>query len=115
MKITEIHPPRQFKAGPVEITHCANITLDPDEQVTFVTESGKEYDVVRKSWGYFATPSVNNRLKKFGLKAVLIQDSKDRVFVCLVEEGKEEEFQSYLDRDQASIRCWLDGDPDQQF
>ncbi len=115
MKLTELTPPRQFKAGQVEITHYATIELDPDEQVTFVTKSGKEYDVVRKSWGYFATPSVNNRLKKFGLKAVLIQDSKGKAYVCLVEEGKEEEFQSYLDSDQAIIRCWLDDDPDHQF
>jgi hypothetical protein len=110
MKITEIKPPRKFRVPSIEISHCANIELSPDEQVTFVTESGKEYDVMRKSWGYFATPSINNRLKRFGLRAVLIQDSGAKLFVCLVEQGKEEDFLSYLDIDQARILCWLDND-----
>jgi len=110
MNFIEIKPPRRFTAGNVEIQHCANVELQPEEQVTFITESGKEYDVMRKSWGYFATPSINHRLKKFGLRAVLIQDSTGKRFVCLVEEGKNEMFLSFLDTDKACILCWLDDD-----
>jgi len=108
MNFTEIKPPRRFVAGDVEVQHCANVALQSDEQVTFITESGKEYDVMRKSWGFFATPSINHRLKNFGLRGVLIQDSADKRFVCLVEEGKEDRFLSFLNTDKARILCWLD-------
>ena len=38
--------------------------LRNNEQLTF--RNGKsEYDVAKKNWGYYATPSINNRLKKF--------------------------------------------------
>jgi len=110
MNFIEIKPPRRFTAGSVEIQHCANVELHPDEQVTFMTETGKEYDVMRKSWGYFATPSINHRLKKFGLRVVLIQDSMNKRFICLVEEGKEGEFRSFLNNDKASILCWFGSD-----
>lgn len=107
MNINHIQPPRVFKAG-VHISHCADIELKADEQVTFVTESKKEYDVVRKSWGFFATPSINNRLKKFGFRTAIIEDSIGKIFLCLVEEGKEEEFESFLKSDESHIFCWLD-------
>ena len=115
MKITEIKPPRKFQVSSIEISHCANIEMSPDEQVTFVTESGKEYDVMRKSWGYFATPSINNRLKNSGFKTALIKDKSGKLFVCLIEEEKEEKFQSYLDSDGAGILCWLDDDSVEKF
>jgi hypothetical protein len=110
MNIDEIVPSRKYSVRSIEISHCANIRLNPDEQVTFTTDSGKEYDVMKKSWGFFATPSINNRLKNFGYKTALIKDSTGKMFICLVEENKVEEFQSYLDSDGAGILCWFDGD-----
>lgn len=107
MKIEEVIPSRRFHVSSGEIRHCANIHLDPDEQVTFITYSGREYDVIKKSWGFFATPSINNRLRKFGFKTVLITDSSGKMFICLVEEGKEEEFFRYLEKDQGRIMYWL--------
>lgn len=107
MKITEIRPPRKFETSSIGISHCANIELSPDEQVTFVTDSGREYDVMRKSWGYFATPSVNSRLKNFGFKTALIKDKSGKLFVCLVEKDRENEFHVYLQKDQSRIECWL--------
>ena len=90
-----------------------NIQLNLDEQVTFTTNSGKEYDVMKKSWGFFATPSINNRLKKFGLKTALIVDSTGKMFICLVEDDKVEEFQRYLEQGQERIQCWLSDISDQ--
>jgi len=107
MKIDEIIPPRRFKVGSGEIHHCANIQLDPDEQVTFVTDSGREYDIMKKSWGFFATPSLNSRLKKFGFRTALVEDSGEKRFICLVEADKEEEFSGYLEQDNAKVLCWL--------
>ena len=113
MKFGIIDPPRTFTVGKessVHIKHCANIELEPDEQVTFVTPSGAEYDVVRKSWGYYATPSLNGRLRNFGSRAVLVRNTGGKVYLLLVEESSEAEFQAYLANEQQVIVCWLDSD-----
>ena len=54
MEFRKISPAREFPVGngDIVISHCANLILDSDEQVTFLTGDGKEYDVVRKPWGY---------------------------------------------------------------
>ena len=75
--------------------------------MTFVTESGTEYDVVRKSWGYYATPSLNARLPSFGLKPALVR-SGERLYLLLVESMKEEEFHAYLRQQAMEIVCWLE-------
>jgi hypothetical protein len=111
MKVDEITPPRKYSVRSVAISHCANIHLDPEELVTFTTDSGKEYDVMKKSWGFFATPSINNRLKNFGYKTALIRDSSGKKFICLVEVGREDEFLQYVEEDAGKIECWLSDDP----
>ena len=64
------HPktPREFSVKGVNLRHSADIKLAPDEMVTFQTESGAEFDVATKDWGFYATPSTNGRLKSFGFK-----------------------------------------------
>ncbi|MFQ5633044.1 MAG: hypothetical protein ACE5I1_30115 [bacterium] len=113
MKFTPIEPPREFEVGldkKSRLKDCARIELQPDEQVTFLTETGAEYDVVRKSWGFYATPSLNGRLQQFGLRAVLVKNAISRYFVFLVEKGKEAEFQNYLEIERNEVVSWLDGD-----
>ena len=113
MKFKETIPPRIFETGkgePTEIADCAHIELTPDEQVTFKTFSGAEYDVIRKSWGYYATPSLNGRLQGFGLRGVLVKSLDSKYYILLVERGKEDCFQSYCDIQELTIVCWLDND-----
>ena len=113
MKLTPIDPPRVFQVGRGEVIHikdCAHIELEPDEQVTFKTESGAEYDVTRKSWGFYATPSLNDRLHQFGLRAVLVKSPASKYYIFLVERGKEADCQRYLDVEGHNIICWLDSD-----
>ncbi len=113
MKVTPTIPPRRFAVGrgkPIYITDCARIQLHPDEQVTFVTESGVEYDVARKSWGFYATPSLNGRLTKFGLRAALVKSPDEKVYVMLVERGKESDFEEYLVVERQQVVAWLDSD-----
>ena len=115
MKFKPNYPPREFEAGfDVKriIKDCARIELDPDEQVTFLTESGAEYDLTRKNFGFYATPSINGRLAKFNLRAVLVKNRIDRIFVLLVEKGKEDFFNKYMEEEKMEIICWLD---DQKF
>ncbi|MCC2667802.1 MAG: hypothetical protein K0Q72_273 [Armatimonadetes bacterium] len=111
MKIEAIDPPREFRAGrhqQVALKDCAHIALAADEQVTFVTESGGEFDVLRKSWGFYATPSLNGRLLRFGLRPVLARNGREQTFVLLVEQGHEADFEQYLADDGMTIVCWLD-------
>lgn len=111
MKIKEINPPRRFEVGlgkKIVLKDCAHISLDADEQVTFCTETGAEYDVARKSWGFYATPSLNGRLANFGLRGVLVKNPKGQVYLLLVERGSEEAFYEYLDVESQEIICWLD-------
>ncbi|MGD0534553.1 MAG: hypothetical protein ABR999_03800 [Methanoregula sp.] len=115
MKIEALDPPRKYSVRSVEIRHCGNIRLEPDEQVTFTTASGREYDVTKKSWGFFATPSVNGRLKIFGYRTAVVRDPSGKRFVCLVETEKEAEFRRYLEEDNTGVEYWLSDDRDPSF
>jgi len=111
MKITTIDPPRTFEVGfdrKLYMKDCAHIELAPDEQVTLLTESGNEYDVARKTWGFYATPSLNGRLQRFDLRAVLVKNRLSQFFVMLVVRGKEADFQAYVDEEPLQIVCWMD-------
>jgi hypothetical protein len=113
MKFVPTKPPRVFKvgeSGSVGLRDCGRIRLDGDEQVTFVTQSGAEYDVVRKSWGYYATPSLNGRLSSFGLRAVLVKGADGKCFILLVEKDKTDDFLRYLNEQCMEPVCWLDSD-----
>jgi hypothetical protein len=91
------------------MTDCGSLELEPDEQVTFVTPGGAEYDLARKEWGFYATPSLNGRLLSFGLRAVLtVNRTTGRYFVLLVEHGHETAFFRYLDREECAVVAWMD-------
>ena len=110
MKFTPKDPPRRFAAGPnVEIADCGSMTLEVNEQITFVTQEGAEFDVSRKDWGFYATPSLNGRLSGFGLRAVLVLNRvSDRYFVWLVERDREPSFEAYLRQESCDVVAWLD-------
>jgi hypothetical protein len=111
MKFQPKQPPREFEVGFDNkgiIRDCGTIQLAPDEQITFVTEDGKEYDVTRKDWGFYAGPSLNGRLANFNLRAVLVKNRIGRYFVLLVERGKEESFNRYVAGEPLEIVVWLD-------
>ncbi len=111
MKFEPKVPPREFEVGyDVKgiIRDCGSVRLAPDEQVTFLTEDGGEYDLTRKEWGFYATPSLNGRLAGFNLRAVLVKNRLNRFFVMLVERGKEEAFDRYVRQEPLKIVTWLD-------
>jgi hypothetical protein len=112
MKFEPQSPPRVFAVGnsvKFEMRDCGSVHLAPDEQVTFKTEAGAEYDVARKDWGFYATPSLNGRLEQFGLRGVLIRNTlTGRYFVLLVEHGREASFEDYLKQESCGVVCWLD-------
>lgn len=111
MRFDAVDPPRRFRAGrraEVEMRDTGRLALDPDEQVTLTTPAGAEYDVARKSWGFYATPSVDHRLPRFGLRACLATNPEGHRFVLLVERGHEDEFEAYRAEQGLTVE-WLDG------
>lgn len=111
MKFEPKQPPRTFEVGFDKkgvIHDCGTMRLAPDEQITFVTEDGKEYDVTRKDWGFYATPSLNGRLAAFDLRAVLVKNRIGRFFLLLVQRGKEDAFHRYVEAEPLTIVAWLD-------
>ena len=118
MRFEPVDPPREFTAGRRRLTlrHVGDGWLEPDELLTLRTESGTEVDVVRKSWGYYGSPSLNARLRDHGLRAVLTMgvprdgDEAARMYVMYVEAGHEADFEAYLAADDIEIVAWLDSD-----
>lgn len=111
MKFEEKFPPRTYRCGidqKIEISDCGQIELNADEQVTFVTPNGGEYDLARKSWGFYATPSINSRLKSFKLRTAMTRNGTNQFFIMLVEEGHEADFFSYLKADKIDFIAWLE-------
>lgn len=107
-------PSRKFLVGnntTFFMEDCGSINLKPDQQVTFKTENGSEYDVARKNWGFYATPSLNGRLSEFNLDPVLVRNSKtNRYFILLVHIDRHIEFQHYLDEETLEVILWLNED-----
>jgi hypothetical protein len=112
VKFEPKQPPRLFKVGnsvKFDMKDCGSLRLEPDEQVTLVTGSGAEYDVARKDWGFYATPSLNGRLEQFGLRGVLIKNrGTGRYFILLVERGREAQFDMYCEQENLAVIAWLD-------
>jgi hypothetical protein len=113
MQFKKIEPPRIFKVGAdeskIELSHVMDVLLDLDEQITLKSKNGGEFDICRKSWGYYATPSINYRLKRFGYKTCLVESSGRR-YVHLVEQDQIEIYLKYLIDQGMKIIIWLDED-----
>lgn len=111
MKINKKEPPRKFVVGEsdqTEISDCGQIFLESDEQVSFVTASGKEHDFAAKSWGFYATPSVNARLVNEGFKTALVKNSQGRFYIMVVDKDCLSDFKAYLTTEKNEVVEWLD-------
>lgn len=112
MKVEQHAVPRVFNVGvghQISLADCGRILLAPDEQVTFISDDGAEYDVTRKAWGYYATPSINGRLRSHGFKTALVRsDATARYFVLLVRASRLADFEKYAQEEQLQLVEWLD-------
>ena len=112
MKFKEKSPPRKFLVGTHNkfyINDCGSIYLEDDEQITFKTNNDTEYDIAKKDWGYYATPSLNGRLYNFNLRTCLIRNTKtNRYFILIVEKNHEDDFLKYLISESCEIITWMD-------
>ena len=84
------------------------VHLAADEQVTLLGESGSEFDVTRKAWGFYGSPSFRWRMPRFNVRPALI-GNKDAVrYFCVVEAGHEAEFEASLDAAALVLYVWCD-------
>ena len=110
MKIKINKKKRNFEVGrgkKITIKDVAKIYLKPNEQVTFVTSNRGNHDVTRKDWGFYATQSVNSRLKK-NFKTALVINPLKRIFIMLVERNKIKNFKLYCKQENQKVLIWLD-------
>ncbi len=111
MKIVKNKLPRIFQVGEngeINISDCGKIYLDPDEQVTFVTVTGKKHDFTAKSWGFYATPSVNGRLVHQGFKTALVKNQSGRYYIMVVDVDRIPDFETYLSVEKNEVVEWID-------
>lgn len=111
MELRLKNPPREFKVGTngaITIKDMGAIVLEPDEMVTMTLPSGKGMDVSRKSWGFYATPSVNARLKQEGFKTALVKNTVGRYFVMVVDSACLPDFEYYCQSEDQQVIQWLD-------
>ncbi len=73
-----------------------------------MTPSGKEYDFAAKSWGYYATPSVNGRLVDQGFKTALVKNRIGKYYVLIVDIEHLSKFNDYLATEESDLVEWLD-------
>ena len=114
MEIIRKDPPRTFRVGEdgrITISDCGDISLDADEQVTMLSAAGKRHDFAAKDWGFYATPSVNGRLKDEGFKTALVRNPAGRLYVMVVDTDRLATFEAYCRDEQQVIEEWLDERP----
>jgi hypothetical protein len=111
MKLDIKNPPRIFKVGvdqDIEIKDCGDILLEPNEQISFVNEGAARYDFACKEWGYYATPSINHRLRLEGYKTALVRNEQKRLYLMVVYTEKMHLFEEYCSLEKQEILQWLD-------
>lgn len=106
MKIEHISGGRRFRVGldaDITINHVANVRLNPNEQLTFQHPSEGEYDFVCKDWGFYASPSLNHRLRNEGFSSFLVRNDQGRVYLMVVKDSARKEFYKYCSKERQEI------------
>ena len=90
----------------ITLTKTSEIQLLNNEFVTF-KDRNKEYDFSKKNWGYYISPSINNRLKKNSYEVFIIKNKLERFFLCSVKKTEKKTFSNYLKRTNQKVICTL--------
>ena len=102
---------RKFKPSSksrVIITEKAKIYMKHNEQITLIDINKNQYDIVKKSWGYYSTPSINKRLKNNNHKACIVKNiEKKTIFLFSVNIKKKNEFNKYLKKNKIKVIKWF--------
>ena len=108
MKIKKIN--RNFLVGEkskkIKLKHVANVKLNNNEQLTFLFKES-QYDFVKKNWGFYASPSINGRLKKEGFISALVKNKKKMIYLMVIHKSKITEFTNYCKKHDQKVFKWL--------
>ena len=107
MKIEISNNVRSFDVGDERITETMMVELSHNEQIVFHDDNEFNYDFVKKDWGYYATSSINDRLKKNGFLTCLVSNKNNKIFLLVVKENSTNEFRYYLEKENMKIIRWL--------
>ena len=81
---------RRFKVGlkkDITLKDVGNLKLNNNELITFKFEK-KNYDFVKKNWGFYISQSINSRVKKAGFKIALVKNIYNRFYLMAVSNNK---------------------------
>ena len=107
MKIKKLN--RSFLVGDkknIKITHVGNLRLKNNEQITILFKNS-EYDFIKKNWGFYATSSINKRLKDQGFVSCLVKNKNKKIYLMVIHKTKINEFKKYCKLNQQKVTKWL--------
>ena len=96
MRIKKLN--RSFLVGvkkKIKITEKAKIQLKNNQQICFLHQKD-EYDFVKKNWGFYASPSINSRLKMNNFRSFIVMNQKKHIYLMIVSRSKMKYFKNYL-------------------
>ena len=110
MKLKLLDKVREFVVKGVTIKDQGKIYLDENELVSFVTKSGKEYDFVAKEWGFYASPSLNDRLVREGFRSAIVMNKNNQIYLMVIEEERIDDFERYINENthEQKVISWLE-------
>lgn len=110
MKVYKRKKPRTFlvsEKNRIFLKDVGKVSLNDNENLTISSTDKKNYEICRKNWGYYATPSINVRLKKNGFRTVLVKQNK-KLFILIVDNKKIKMFKRYIKLENYKIVKRLD-------
>ncbi len=102
---------RKFVVGKnknIILKDVGSIFLKDNENITLKNSKKMEYDICKKNWGYYGTPSLNKRLYRFGFIGALAKNKALKTYaVMIVDKRKKQLFLRYLKKEDMILICWL--------
>lgn len=105
MKIYKKYKKREFVANKqtkIKLKDVGKIILKKKEHLT-IEVNRKKNEICALDWGMYVTSSINNRLKKEGLRTFIVKNIYKKIFIMLVDKKKLKNFRSYIKSEKIKI------------
>ena len=89
----------------IVITEKLKIKLNDNEQVSFVGKKSKtNYEICKKNWGYYISPSIDKRLKDYGHVVYITKNKDGQVYLMAVDLKKINKFILYCKKEKLKFK-----------
>ena len=89
----------------IVITEKLKIKLNDNEQVSFVGKKNKlNYEICKKNWGYYISPSINKRLKDYGYTVYIAKNKDGNIYLLAVDLKKINKFIVYCKKEKLKYK-----------